>query len=228
MGKLQTSPALPSDLIREVMSRFDGAPLSVRIHVRLRLLSCPWGSVLAHLPKKGIVADLGCGYGILELLGKKLNPELHFIGMDPSPSKLRWAREACAELPDVSFRNVGADSFSEKNLAAVFQIDSLYLIPPEKRPELLRRIRSSLLDDGVYVLKECDTHPLWKSALLRLQESLAVKVLRITSGEGIFLTPSSCLSRTLAQQDLEAQIHHIDAGYPHPHILYHCRAGDGR
>ena len=63
-----------------------------KLAILARLIFCirPIMEVLdRHLPERGLVLDLGCGYGIISHLVSVSHPERFVVGVD-----LRWRREA--------------------------------------------------------------------------------------------------------------------------------------
>ena len=52
-------------MIVETVRRFAGEPLDVRLHTALRVLSCPFGELLAEVPHGARLLDYGCGHGVL-------------------------------------------------------------------------------------------------------------------------------------------------------------------
>lgn len=207
-----------------VLEHFAAAPALVRLHVLARLASCPWRELVGALPESGLVVDAGCGYGILELLGKREKPRLEFFAFDPDPVKVRWAANACAGLAGVSFSLAGTGNMAALPEAdAVYQVDSLYLVPAGERPAYLGKVRTALKDGGLYILKECASGAGWKTALTRIQEYSALKLLRYTRGAAMEFKTPAAMGEELAAAGFDAGYTDLSSWRPHPHALYLCR-----
>lgn len=154
-------------------------PLGWRLHQTVRALLAPFEKLVEHLPDSGLLVDVGCGHGLFLLLSQRARPGLRLVGFDLSSSKVFAAQKLLrpadvdgnvelfvgdvAELPDAS-----ADAISI--------IDVLYLIPPERWPDVITRCFAKLRPGGRLLLKEMDASQTLKLSLLRLEEWLAVRV----------------------------------------------------
>jgi hypothetical protein len=206
------------------LEHYAGAPARVRLLALGRLLTCPWRAIVRALPERGLAVDAGCGLGLLELLGRRARPQLDFFAFDPDARKLRWAALACAGLPGMSFLRAGAGDIGPLPAAdAVCQVDSLYLLPEEERGAFLAGARAALKDGGLYILKECAAGAGWKSALTRLQEFAALKVLRYTRGAAAAFKTPEAMAAELSAAGFEARFTDLSAGRLHPDVLYLCR-----
>jgi SAM-dependent methyltransferase len=207
-----------------VLEHFAEAPVRVRLHVLARLLTCPWRELVGALPESGLIVDAGCGFGILELLAKRSKPGLEFFAFDPDADKLRWAAKACAGLGDISFSLAGTGNIEAlPDADAVCQVDSLYLLPPGERPAFFGKVRAALKEGGCYLLKECASGAGWKTALTRIQEYSARKLLRYTRGSAMEFKTPAAMTEELAAAGFDAGFTDLSAWRPHPHALYLCR-----
>ncbi len=197
------------------------APWRDRLHVAMRLTLCPFERLAAFVPTGGLILDLGCGHGVFAHTLAIESPERRVVGIEPSPRKLAAARVARPATGHyASF--VQGDALAPPVTGpcrAVLLIDVLYLLTPFEQEQALRLSFDLLEAGGVLVLKTMDERPRWKVALNRLEEWLAVRVLRITlGGESAFtfrpLVEWAALCRTVG---FETQVMRLDRGYYHPH-----------
>ena len=109
---------------------------------------------------------------------------------------------------------------------AVVLVDVLYLLDTAGQRALLADCAAQLAPGGLLVVKDMATRPRWKARLNRLQETVSVRVLRITEGSPDF---------TFVEPDVRAgwlrdagltgvRARRLDRGRAHPHHLLLGRA----
>jgi SAM-dependent methyltransferase len=140
-------------------------------------------------------------------------------GVEPAARKVSLAQAARPARGHVEF--VRGDALNPPLAGpwrAALLIDVLYLFDPHRQEQILRACAARLSPGGVLVLKEMDERPRWKAALNRLEEWLAVRVLRITLGGGAFTFRSLAEWAALCQGlGFETHVMRLDQGYYHPH-----------
>lgn len=158
-------PATPSAHRQFVRRLLDALPLSTRLYSAVRFRIIPERFLLAleqHLPERGVVLDLGCGFGLFTLWFAERRPGCRFVGIDASEPRIRSARRL-AETLDVknaSFESadVVAHEGSEP-VSAAYCIDLLHHIRPEAADQLLRHTFRRLEPGGRIVIKDITTRP---------------------------------------------------------------------
>jgi len=205
---------------RQAQALYANAPWRDRLHVAVRLALCPFERLAAFVPPGGLIVDLGCGHGVFAHTLAIESPKRCVVGMEPSPRKLAAARIARLSTGHASFVQGDALAPPVAGLCrAVLLIDVLYLLTPLEQEQALRISFDLLETGGVLVLKTMDDRPRWKAALNRLEEWLAVHVLRVTMSKGGAFTFRSlsewdALCKTIG---FETQVMRLDRGYYHPH-----------
>ncbi|PIS47309.1 MAG: hypothetical protein COT17_04140 [Elusimicrobia bacterium CG08_land_8_20_14_0_20_51_18] len=188
-------------------------------HAVLRFLLCPVGKIEKKLPRSGRILDFGCGIGLLSQLAALHSAERTVFGSDIDERKIKIARRACGGERRLNFST--ASRLGEKeHYDAVVASDVLYLLPPEERERAVSAFFEILKPGGRLIIKETDTRPVWKAAVNLVEETLAVKLLGLTSGGGIFVRGRGYYEKMLSEKGFELSVSRLDAGYPHPHILY--------
>jgi 2-polyprenyl-6-hydroxyphenyl methylase/3-demethylubiquinone-9 3-methyltransferase len=200
---------------------YRGLPLGVRLHTGLRAWSCPMEAVVARLPRRGRLLDVGCGHGLLSNQAALERPELSVLGIDPSPQKVRWAQATLGARPNVRFRRALLDEVEERGFDAVAVVDVLYLVPRAGWPAFLEACRVRLRRGGRLLLKEVDRRPRWKFQRCVLQESVSVRLLGITLGSSFSFAARQEMEAELARAGFsELQALDLGRGYLTPHVLY--------
>jgi 2-polyprenyl-3-methyl-5-hydroxy-6-metoxy-1,4-benzoquinol methylase len=206
-----------------VLSLYHGAPLAVRAHVWGRWATCPFRRVAASVPARGRILEVGCGYGLFACHLALDSPPRTVLGVDVDVRKIVHAQRAAE-------RARGRGAHAEFHLAppgdvpdgpwdAVVIVDVLYLLDADAQHGLLHTCARQLALGGVLVVKEMATSPRWKARWNELQETLAVRVLRITAGEEMTFLEPRLVAGWMAEDGLAVHHEAVDRGYPHPHHL---------
>ena len=210
--------------IAEVLERYEDAGRWARWHVRGRLLSCPFDKVIETLPRSGLIASLGCGHGVFEILAALDGPGRRILAADVDAPKIAIARRAARELPITFEEGDVLERLEQRAVVAraIVVVDVLSLIPREDHGALLRRARNLLEPGGSIVLKEMDVRPRWKHIWNFCQETLSCRVLRITrapAGYTAFRSSASWCGLLSEAGFLDVEARRVDRGYPHAHLL---------
>jgi SAM-dependent methyltransferase len=203
---------------------YAGAQAGARLHVLGRFVSCPILPVIARLPGRGRLLDLGAGHGAFALLAVASRGVESAVALEPDFRKLL----ACARVraPRLGFVAGYTDALRGR-FAVVSVLDVLYRLPAERWDEFLSAAHDALEPGGVLLLKEIDpTHRL-KGGWNRLQERGA-DLLGLTLGDAFSYEPPVAMTARLARlgfRDVET----VDLGawYPHAHVLYVARRPSG-
>ena len=207
-------------ILRAVQRHYAQAPLRDRIHVAARLALCPFRRLATFVPSAGLIVDLGCGHGHLAHALAMDGPRRRVVGVDPSARKLVLANSVPNGSRRVHF--VQGDALSNPVAGpcrAILLVDILYLLNRAQQEQVLRNCHDRLAPGGTLLVKTMDDRPAWKAGLSRLEEWLAVHVLRITLCQGsAFAFRSLSEWAALCERiGFETLVVRLDRGYYHPH-----------
>lgn len=207
---------------RNPLAAYAGAPLADRLHVRIRRRSFPLDAVVAAVPP-GRVLELGCGRGLVSI-ALAIDATRTVTGTDVDEAKLTVARRAAAAagLP-VTFSTGSIEAPPDGPWDAVAVVDVLYLLQPDAQRRALARIVDTLAPGGALVVKEMASTPRWKHRWNMAQETLAVRVLRLTSGSHVTPTPTDTIAAWLRDLGLAVTHTPLHRRYLHPHALVVAR-----
>ncbi len=205
---------------RVALERYSVAGRRARAHVGVRWRSAPFAEVADQLPRGGRVLEIGCGHGLFLAYAAQLDPARRLVGVDIDADKIADGRAALAGLGErVHLQVAESGQLPAGPWDAIVFLDVLYLLEPEAQRDLLTRCAAALAPGGVLLVKEMAEQPGWKAGWNRAQETLAVKVLRITAGHDFHFVPTVELRGWLHAAGLTVEVLALDRGYLHPHQL---------
>lgn len=205
---------------REALAMYRDQPLPDRLHTRIRWHSAPLAPVADALPPSGRILEIGCGHGLFAAYAALSAPRRHVLGTDIDADKVAVAQHALAPLaPRVSIDTAPDGAVPDGPWDGIAIVDMLYLLPPGRQRALLAEAAAALAPDGRLVIKEMDVSPRWKARWNTVQESLAVRALRITEGATIQVVDPAVMAGWLADEGLAVTRTRLDRGRVHPHHL---------
>lgn len=215
----------PDAAARAALGAYRTAPLADRLHVLVRWLTCPFPPVVEVLPNEGRVLEVGCGHGLFSGYLARRSPGLRVHGVDIDAAKIAVARTS-EEPGRLDFAVGASGSVPDGPWDGVVLVDVLYLLDEAAQRALLKACAAVLAPGGVLVVKDMATRPRWKARWNALQESLSVRVLKITAGSPEFaFVDSDERARWLVAAGLEeVRARRLDRGRVHPHHLLVGRA----
>jgi 2-polyprenyl-3-methyl-5-hydroxy-6-metoxy-1,4-benzoquinol methylase len=209
--------------IHAALHRYRKAPLFIRCFTFGRHLLAPLERIAVHVPPQGSILDVGCGHGLFSNMLALATDQRHILGIDPSGAKINIALRSSQGLQNIEYRRGTIDEVAEKDFQAISILDVLYLLPDEKKLEVLRACRNRLASDGVLLLKTNDTHPRWKYAVVRAEEELMVRTIGFTYGGEVHFRGVPRYLELLRQAGFDAQVISLDSWLPVPHRLFLAR-----
>lgn len=144
----------------DIVKRYSG--FFTKLYVYLRSSILLFENVEKHVPKKGLIYDIGCGYGLISLSLALSSENRKVIGLDLDKGRIDKAN-ASISLSNLSFRN--KDITKDIDLAScdcILMYDLLHHIPYDAQKKLLSACKSKLNNGGVLVVKDIDIKPRYK------------------------------------------------------------------
>jgi trans-aconitate methyltransferase len=212
----------------DVAPYFKELTAAQRVHARVRYATAPLERVAALIPA-GVrsVVELGCSTGVFANVLKARRPELDVTGVDAAGGKVEAAGRTVCGRAGLTF--VADDAFAYVEGHGPFEVlavvDALYLFPPDRQDEFIRLAANNLRPGGYLVVKEMTDRPTWKRRWCAFQERLAVRVLGLTKGAGVFLRPGEAYRRVMEKAGLAVEAFDLNKGYLHPHFALRGRKG---
>lgn len=215
----------PDRSARAALAAYRGAARGDRLHVLIRWLSCPFPPVVEVLPRTGRVLEVGCGHGLFSTYVTHRVPGVQVHGVDIDADKIAVAQGSVSG-ERLSFGVAQSGVLPSGPWDAVVLVDVLYLLDEAGQRALLTSCAAVLAPGGVLVVKDMATRPRWKARLNALQETVSVRVLRITAGgsEFAFVDPDERARWLRAAGLVDVRARRLDRGRAHPHHLLVGRA----
>lgn len=109
------------------------------------------------LPKKGLITDIGCGYGFLPYMLAFMSEERNIIGMDYDEEKIAVASNAFSKTDKLSFHAFDVTGAELPQSDAFVLSDILHYLPAAEQEKLLVKCFSKLNPDGMVLLRDADS-----------------------------------------------------------------------
>ncbi|UZN03005.1 class I SAM-dependent methyltransferase [Cellulomonas sp. S1-8] len=203
---------------RSALALYADAPWQERAHVHVRWWSAPFRRLERLLPATGPVLEIGCGHGLFSAYAALSGPGRRVVGVDIDADKIAAGAGAAARVPNLELAVAPDGAVPPGPWAAVVVVDVLYLLPADAQRSLLAAAAAQVAPGGRLVVKEMGASPAWKVRWNRWQETLSVRVLRITAGSTTFtFVPPDVMAGWLRDAGLTVTATRLDAGRVHPH-----------
>ena len=204
---------------RRALALYRPAAAGVRVHVAVRWFSAPFPAIVAALPPGGRVLEIGCGHGLFSAYAVLVDSAREVLGVDIDGHKIDAAAAAARDVEGLEFRLAPDGAVPDGPWDAVVFVDVLYLLAADEQRRLLTEAVDHLAPGGRVVVKEMGTRPAWKVRWNTMQETLSVKILRITEGSAFDFVDPRTMGRWLEELGLTVELNRLDAGRVHPHHL---------
>jgi SAM-dependent methyltransferase len=185
--------------------------------------------VLAAVPFRGAVLEIGCGHGLASALLAATSTQRDVVGVDVDAAKVAVGQRAAARLTTarpgtrLQIRLAEGGGVPDGPWDAIVVVDVLYLLDEAGQRRLLTEAAERLAPGGTLVVKEMAADPAWKAGWNRAQERMSVRVLGLTAGTTLCFVPIERQAAWLADVGLEVEVRRLDRGSPHPHALLVAR-----
>jgi 2-polyprenyl-3-methyl-5-hydroxy-6-metoxy-1,4-benzoquinol methylase len=211
----------PDPAARAALAGYRDAPRGDRLHVLVRWLSCPFPPVVDALPRAGRVLEVGCGHGLFSTYLAERTPGVQVHGVDIDADKIAVAARTVAASGRLSFAVAESGELPAGPWDAVVLVDVLYLLDEAGQRALLESCAAVLAPRGTLVVKDMSTRPRWKATVNRWQETVSVRVLRITEGSAhfAFVDPDERARWLHAAGLVGVRSRRLDRRRAHPHHL---------
>jgi len=175
---------LDLETIRNITKKYNNLTIFQRIHLTKRLKWCQYDHISSFIPDKGLVLDIGCGYGHFCVYLSIFKPLLQIFGCDIDKKKI-----SIAKTIDITNKNsckflhgniISLNILKNFKFNSIVILDVLYLIPVQIQNGLLEWISCHIKPNGVLIIKTIDTKKGLRSKIAIIQEYIMILLLRKT------------------------------------------------
>jgi trans-aconitate methyltransferase len=208
---------------------YPSLPLRDRLTILARLVFCARSitDILdRYLPERGLIVDLGCGYGIISHLVSSAHSDRSVIGVDMSSRRIEVAKSGVNHSNSIEFRAADVREFQIPRCSAVVMIDILYMLTFQEQERLLSRCYEKLCDNGVVVIKDNCKSPYWKYAYAYIEDVIKTKLevygKEVAENSSRYWDVQEFLD-LLSRIGFRAEAIPLKSHLPYPGIFYVCR-----
>jgi 2-polyprenyl-3-methyl-5-hydroxy-6-metoxy-1,4-benzoquinol methylase len=178
----------------------------------IRFFTAPYKRLEKMLPQKGVIIDLGCGYGIFSNFLALTGPEREVIGIELDKGKVKFADRG---LKNTCFLNADITKIKIKKADALLLVHVLHHLNsfPEQE-KLIKICFQKLKKNGQLVIVEVDKRPYFKYLLGYLADRA------LYPGDKIYYRLPRQMKALLTKLGLNFEIKVAHQGKPFAHMIY--------
>ncbi len=136
------------------------------------------------LPKKGLILDIGCGYGFMSYMLQFAAPERDLIGYDYDEEKIAVAGHCFSRNEHIHFMRSDVRALEIGPANAIILSDVLHYLDPDEQGTLIRKCMSVLKPEGVLLIREGDRDMEKKHRRTRLTEFFSTRFFSFNKTDG--------------------------------------------
>jgi len=206
LNKFRTPDMYRKYLIRNYI--FKGPILEQYLKIKMSLED---NYTLFHksLPGKGIITDVGCGYGFMTYMLNLLAPDRIMKGIDHDEEKINLANHCHAKNDRVEFvfGNIVDTDLPESD--AFIISDVLHYMPYENQEELIKQCAERLKPNGTIMIRDGDCEMKSRHAVTKLSEFFSTRLgfnKTINGKKKLYFPSKTELIRVLENLKLEVEV----------------------
>lgn len=213
---------MTNDFLKEVTSLYKDCDFWAKLYLKIRLHLTPFIKVAEYIPQKGIVYDLGCGYGMFSNLMNLQFPKRKVVGIDLSEKRIDIAQKTVGSRKNIRFICADLKDISLEKCGTIVIYDVLHHLDYKDQESLLNQCFEKLGSRGLLVIKDNDTDPHWKFIWNYLHEILT-RFLLVTKSDRLSFRTKEEFLKLLFKAGFVVESVNIPTNLPYPFILYICR-----
>lgn len=185
-----------------------------RLYIRLRFLICPFEKVESHIPKKGKIADVGCGTGLFAFYLALTSKRREVYGIDLNKKRIMRALELKDGVGNIHFEAGDVRSAHLPKCDAVTMVDLMHHLPFSAQEKLIRQVFNLLPSGGVFVLKDLGSRPFWKAWWNVFHDFVMTR-------EKVYVRDVSVLKSVLESAGFSVEVFDLRTWFvPYNHVLF--------
>jgi len=173
------------------------------------------------LPRKGVIYDLGCGYGFLDYFLHLKSADRTIIGVDYDGDKITVANQSYIKGAQLEFIEGDVMQAPVANADAVLILDVLHYLSAENQKKLIRSAFEGLNTGGILIIRDGDSSQVSKHNGTKLTEFFSTKILMFNkkTEEELCFISSETIIKTLNDYNVKVEI--VDTTKYTSNIVYY-------
>jgi len=201
---------------KKVEELYRGLGLKTSLYINLRWLLCPFEKIASFLPVKGVIFDVGCGYGLLANFLSLDFPERKVIGADFSSHRLGIAQKTIGTRKNIEFLQKDVKDLNLESCDGLVVSDFLHHISPDMAKSFFRLIHERLKPEGKLIIQEVDRFPKWKYIATIIIDRL------LNFGKPLYYCSADEWQKRLENAGFRVRTVPIHQGLPLADVLFIC------
>ena len=175
----------------------------------------------ALVPRKGVIYDLGCGYGFLDYFLLHQSGDRIITGVDYDGEKIIVANQSYLKNERVTFIENDVMKVDMKDADAIIILDVLHYLSAENQHLLIRRSFEQLNPGGILIIRDGDSSQESKHKGTKLTEFFSTKLFKFNkqTEEELCFISSDTIIKTL--EDYHVQVNVVDTTVYTSNIMYY-------
>jgi 1-acyl-sn-glycerol-3-phosphate acyltransferase len=129
------------------------------------------------IPRKGVICDIGCGYGFLSAMLKLVSPDREVIAMDYDEEKISLARETHKRIEGLTFELVDISTVELPKADVFILNDVLHYLPENLQTLCVENCIKNLNPGGQIIIRDADTDLEKRTKGTKLTELFSTRLL---------------------------------------------------
>jgi len=177
----------------------------------------PVSKIETLLPKTGSILDVGCGYGFTSIFFAIQNKNRQIFASEIDHKKIILAKKVSLSIPNLFFETSDLIKKNKSTFDTIIAIDLLHHISQTQKNIFLKDSFSKLKPNGLLIIKDINTRPLFKYIWNYIHDLLMTKFSKL------YFIPSKQLENILFKNNFKIIKKGRYKNLFYPHIFYVCQ-----
>lgn len=128
----------------------------VRLYTQLKMWILPLHQSAEGLPKRGLILDMGCGYGYVSNYLNIDSPDRTIIANDPAQDRIAVAKRTLGDRRNLEFLAIDSREITRSDFDGILVVDVLHHVPYNDQQSLIDDVYKKVKPGGCVFLRETD------------------------------------------------------------------------
>ncbi|HMI63636.1 MAG TPA: 1-acyl-sn-glycerol-3-phosphate acyltransferase [Puia sp.] len=186
---------------------YKGPVLEWYMKIKLRLEK-NYQPIHELLPKKGMILDIGCGYGFMSYMLQFVSPQREITGIDYDEEKIETANNCFSKNERINFAAADAMEYAFEDYDAIILADMLHYLQPAQQTELIEKCIRHLRPGGTILIRDGNKDLVEKHKATKLTEFFSTKVVGFnrTSGKGLSFISGKEIESIATERGMKCEV----------------------